>query len=185
MTTDEVLRQVKRSAPYIDGITCSGGECTLWYDFMLELFKKVRQLNKTCLIDSNGSYDFAADPRILEYSQGVMLDVKAVEPQWNNTLIGHDREIVLKNLEYLLSVGKLYEVRTLIFPDRDKENEETVSYVANIIQDKCFYKIIRYRPFGVREEYQKTLGEFTTDADYAEKYAKLARSLGASKAYVV
>ena len=36
-----------------------------------------------------------------------------------------------------------------------------------------------------KEENQKILGEFTTDAEYAEKYAALARSLGASKAYVV
>ena len=185
MTTDEVMVEIKRSAPYISGITCSGGECTLWYDFMMELFQKVGELGKTCLIDSNGSYDFESDPRILDYSQGVMLDVKAVERNWHKELIGQQPDTVLKNLKYLLSVGKLYEVRTLIFPDRDKENEETVRYVSEIIQDKCFYKIIRYRPFGVREEYQKVLGEFTTDEDYAEKYAQLARDLGASKAYVV
>ena len=185
MTTDEVMTQIRRSAPYISGITTSGGECTLWYDFLLELFQKVTQLGKTCLIDSNGSFDFEQDPRILEFSQGVMLDVKAVEPGWNNELIRHDREIVLKNLDYLLSVDKLYEVRTLIFPGRDKENEETVRYVAEKIQDRCFYKIIRYRPFGVREKNQPLIGERITDESEAERCAVLARSLGASKAFVV
>ena len=82
-------------------------------------------------------------------------------------------------------MGKLYEVRTIIFPGRDRENEETVRYVAEHIGDGCFYKIIRYRPFGVRERYQKLLGEFETEADYAEGYARLARELGATKAYVV
>ena len=114
-----------------------------------------------------------------------MLDVKAVEPGWCDTLISYPRERVLKNLDYLLSVGKLYEVRTIIFPGRDKENEETVRYVAEHIGDGCFYKIIRYRPFGVRERYQKVLGEFETEADYAEDFARLARELGAAKAYVV
>ncbi len=114
-----------------------------------------------------------------------MLDVKAVERVWSDALISHPREMVLHNLDYLLSVGKLYEVRTIIFPGREAENEETVRYVAERIQDRCFYKIIRYRPYGVRERYRKLLGEDETDPDYAERFAALARALGAEKAYVV
>ena len=185
MTVEDVMLQVRRSAPYIRGVTTSGGECTLQNEFLIELFTEVRQLDKTCLIDSNGSLDFERDPRVLSVSEGVMLDVKAVEPEWNETLISYPRDTVLKNLDYLLGAGKLYEVRTLIFPGRDAENEATVRYVAEHIGDGCFYKIIRYRPYGVREKYQKLLGEFETDADYAERYAALARDLGAKKAYVV
>ena len=185
MTVEDVMREVRRAAPYIEGITTSGGECTLQNEFLIELFTEVKKLGKTCLIDSNGSFDFEADPRVLAVSEGVMLDVKAVGLSWSDELISYPRERVLKNLDYLLRVGKLYEVRTLIFPDRDRENEETVRYVAEHIGDGCFYKIIRYRPYGVRERYQKLLGEEETDADYAEKFAQLARSLGAEKAFVV
>ena len=92
---------------------------------------------------------------------------------------------VLHNLSYLLDAGKLQEVRTVIFPGRDKENEETVSYVAARIGALCDYKIIRYRPFGVRERYQKVLGEFTCEQEEAERYAQLARSLGAKRAFVI
>ena len=185
MTVEDVLCEIRRAAPYIEGITTSGGECTLQNEFLIELFTEVRKFGKTCLIDSNGSFDFEADPRVLAVSEGVMLDVKAVEKGWNDRLISYPRDRVLKNLDYLLRVGKLYEVRTLIFPGRDRENEETVRYVAEHIGDGCFYKIIRYRPYGVREKYQKLLGEFETDADYAGRFAALARSLGAKKAYVV
>ena len=185
MTVEDLLGEVRRAAPYIEGITTSGGECTLHNEFLIELFTEVRKLGKSCLVDSNGSFDFERDPRVLTVSEGVMLDVKAVEKAWSEKLISRPREIVLKNLDYLLSVGKLYEVRTVIFPGRDRENEETVRYVAEHIRDNCFYKIIRYRPFGVREKYQKLLGEFETDAAYAERFAALARALGAGKACVV
>lgn len=185
MTVEEVLAQVKRAAPYIGGVTASGGECTLYNDFLIELFTEVRKLNKTCLIDSNGSFDFEADPRVLDVCDGVMLDVKAVEPGWNDTLISYPRDRVLKNLDYLLKAKKLFEVRTVIFPGRDRENEETVRYVSRRIGSHCPYKIIRYRPFGVREQYRKILGEFETEKDYAERFASLARSEGAEKAYVV
>ena len=185
MSVEDVLGESRRAAPYIEGITTSGGECTLQNEFLIELFREVHKLGKTCLIDSNGSFDFEADPRVLTVSEGVMLDVKAVDREWSDELISYPRDVVLKNLDYLLSVGKLYEVRTIIFPDRDRENEETVRYVAERIGDGCWYKIIRYRPYGVREKYQKRLGEFETDAGYAERFAALARALGAKKAYVV
>ena len=185
MTVEELMAELRRCMPYIDGITTSGGECTLQNEFLIELFSEVKKLGKTCLIDSNGSFDFEADPRVLAVSEGVMLDVKAVEKEWSDTLISHPREIVLKNLDYLLSAGKLQEVRTVIFPGRDRENAETVQYVAGHIGPACPYKIIRYRPFGVRERYQKMLGEFETDRDYAERFAALARECGASKAFVV
>ena len=185
MSVEDVMVQVRRCAPYIDGITCSGGECTQRNEFMIDLFREVSSLDKTCLIDSNGSFDFDKDPRVLEFSDGVMLDVKAVYPDWSEKLISDSGETVLKNLDYLKNAGKLYEVRTVILPGNDEENERTVRYVAEHIGDSCFYKIIRYRPFGVRERFQKLLGEDETDADYAESYAKLARDLGAVKAYVV
>ena len=185
MTVEELMKEVRRAAPYIEGITTSGGECTLQNEFLIELFTAVRKLGKSCLIDSNGSFDFEADPRVLAVSEGVMLDVKAVGQRWSDELISYPRDRVLKNLDYLLDTGKLYEVRTLIFPGRDRENEETVRYVAEHIGSGCYYKIIRYRPYGVREKYQKLLGEFETEAEYAERFAQLARTLGAEKAYVV
>ena len=185
MSVDEVLEQVKRVAPYIAGITLSGGECTLRKDFIIELFPKVKEMGLTTLLDSNGYLDFEKESEILEYCDGVMLDVKAYKKDFSDWLIRYPNEVILKNLHYLLSVGKLEEVRTIIFPDRDKENTETVTYVAGVIQDECRYKIIRYRQFGVRDEHRKELGDFTTDEDYALSFVDLAKSLGASKAILI
>ena len=185
MTVEEVLREIGRSAPYIDGITTSGGECTQYMDFLVDLFARVQKMGKTCLIDSNGSYDFQGNPEVLDCCDGVMLDVKAVDREWSGRLISHPPEIVLKNLEYLLQNGKLQEVRTVILPGRDRENEETVRTVAERIGNACLYKIIRYRPFGVREKYQKILGEFQAEEEYAERFAALAREYGAGKAAVI
>jgi len=185
MTVEEVFSEISRALPYIDGVTVSGGECTLYTDFLLDLFPLIRENGKTCLLDSNGSFDFESHPEILSCSDGVMLDVKAVSYAWSNQLLSAPPDLVLRNLDYLLSVGKLQEVRTVLFPDRTAENEETVSYVASRVQDACPYKLIRYRPFGVREKNQPLIGERVTDESEAERCAVLARSLGASKAFVV
>ena len=185
MSVDEVMEQVERVSPYIAGITLSGGECTIRRDFIVELFPRVKAMGLTTLLDSNGSLDFEKDPEILAYCDGVMLDVKAYKREFSDWLIRYPNEIVLKNLDYLLSVNKLEEVRTIIFPDRDEDNTETVTYVANRIKDKCRYKIIRYRQFGVRDEGRADLGDDTTDEEYAASFVKLAKSLGATKAIMI
>ena len=185
MTAEEIVREIRRAFPYIEGITVSGGECTLQAEFLLELFPLVRAEGKTCLLDSNGSYDFGADPRLLECCDGVMLDVKAVEPEWSRFLLGVSPDMVLRNLDFLLDAGKLQEVRTVILPGRNRENEETVRYTAARIGNACDYRIIRYRPFGVREDQQVVLGRAEAGREYAERFASLARSLSAEKAFVV
>lgn len=183
MTVDAVLEEIKKAAPYIAGITTSGGECTLYHDFLLELFLLVKELGLTILVDSNGSYDFSEDSRLLDVIDGVMLDVKATAKDWADELIKYPNEIVLRNLEYLLENDKLHEVRTVIFPNHDKENKDTIKYVSSIIQDKCDYKLIRYRPFGVKEENQKIIGDTITDEVYAQECVDYAVSCGASRAY--
>ncbi|MBR1710886.1 MAG: YjjW family glycine radical enzyme activase [Clostridia bacterium] len=185
MSVPEVMGEIRRTAPYIGGITTSGGECTIYHEFLTELYAEVQKLGLTALIDSNGSLDFSRHPELLAVADGVMLDVKAVTPEWNDYLISHSRDLVLKNLDYLLAAGKLQEVRTIIFPDREEENAATVRYVAEHIKDKCPYKIIRYRPFGVREHEQDILGHMTTEEEEAERFANLARNLGATRAFVV
>ena len=186
MTVEEVLARIRRSAPYIRGVTASGGECTLYADFLEEMFKGVREMGRTCLIDSNGSFDFERrGGGVLDVCEGVMLDVKAVEKGWSDELTSGDVGMVLKNLDYLLKIGKLFEVRTVVFPGRDRENEETVRFVSRRIGDSCPYKIIRYRPYGVREACRAAVGEEEADRDYAEAFARIARGEGAAGAYVV
>ena len=42
--------------PFIRGITVSGGECTLYPEFLMELFERTQMIGLSNLIDSNGSY---------------------------------------------------------------------------------------------------------------------------------
>lgn len=185
MSVEDILERIEEVRPYIKGITTSGGECTLHKDFLIPLFKEVKKMGLTCFVDSNGTLDFEKEKEFTDVLDMVMLDVKAYDNEWHRILCSSDNEMVLKNLHYLLKIGKLYEVRTVLLPGRDRENENTVRNVASVIGDRCIYKIIRYRPFGVRESEVKDLGEFEMPLEEAERFVALAKELGASKAYVV
>lgn len=58
MTPEEVMVEVRKNVPFIRGITVSGGECTRWRDFLVELLGIARAEGLSTLLDSNGSYDF-------------------------------------------------------------------------------------------------------------------------------
>ena len=157
MTAEEVMVQVRRQMPYIRGITVSGGECTRQRDFLLELFTLAKAEKLTCLLDSNGSYDFSKDPELMAVTDGVMLDIKAWDLEEHHQVTDRDNETVLRNACYLASLGKLPEIRTVVVPGLVNA-EETVTNMTRMLaphlgQGDIRYKLIQYRPLGVRPEY--------------------------------
>ena len=179
MDAKEVFQEIRKNLPFIRGVTVSGGECTLYPEFLKELAALCHSCGLSILLDSNGSYDFERDPAgLLSAIDGVMLDVKA----WNNEehlkLVGKDNFRVLTSMKTLAKYAKLYEVRTVVVPGKfdvrgciRKVSEALLPYqkIAPIR-----YKIIAYRPMGVRERYrhfetpsQEMLGELREIAENA------------------
>lgn len=177
-SVEELIEHIKRVKPFIRGITVSGGECTNYSSFILKLFKEVKKLGLTCLIDSNGCYDYKNMKELIEVSDGVMLDVKAFDNDFHKDIIGVGNNIVIDNLYYLLNIDKLEEVRTVILPNEDKNNYFTVDNVSKIIKDKSRYKLIKYRYFGVRKEGTDKFNKVVVSDGYIEKYKELALNNG-------
>lgn len=157
LTAEQVMVAVKKNMPFIRGITVSGGECTQWRDFLVELLGLAKTVGLTTLLDSNGSLDFSQDPELMSVTDGVMLDIKAWSKEDHLAVTGRDNETVLKNLRYLAKIGKLTEVRTVVVPELF-DYRGTVEAVSRILSQigstRTRYKIIRYRPMGVREQYK-------------------------------
>lgn len=158
LSVEEVVMQVKKNMPFIRGITTSGGECTLQKDFLVELFKETRKLGLTNFVDSNGSLRFSDYPELVEYMDAVMLDVKSIDKDEHTELTSGSNELVLENARYLASIGKLFEIRTVVI-DNYLNNRRTVSEITKMLRkyqkiSEIRYKIIRFRYFGVREEYR-------------------------------
>ena len=173
-TVDELFNEIKEISPFIQGITVSGGECTLNAEFLIELFKKVKnELNLTCFVDTNGGIDLTDYEELVEVTDKFMLDIKSIDENEHIKITGVSNKIVLKNLEYLLSKDKLYEIRTVIAPNLD--NEKTVKEVSEIIKNKCKYKFNAYRKYGVRKEGIELHGEVgpsEEELNHLKKYLK-------------
>ena len=185
MSVEEVMDKIIFEKDFIQGITVSGGECMENAEFLTALFKEVKKLNKTCFTDSNGYYDFEKYPELLKYMDYCMLDVKAFDNDRHKKLCGQDNHMVIKNLKYLQDIHKLYEVRTVMLPNDPKQNEDTLRSVIKHLDPNIRYKLIKYRPFGVREEGLKILGNSITSDDEINRLADIARELGHKNIVIV
>ncbi|MCI5722858.1 MAG: YjjW family glycine radical enzyme activase [Erysipelotrichaceae bacterium] len=185
MNADDVIEKLKPLFPYIQGITVSGGECTNYPEFLTELFTKVHANNKTCFLDSNGAYLYESMPELMEVTDAVMLDVKAWNQSWHKKLTGISNENVLRNLEWLQQHNKLYEVRTVCMPNMHEDNMETVMGVSSHLQANIRYKLIKYRPFGVRKEGLDQLGNTITTDEEIKLLKSAAQKQGAKNVVIV
>ena len=161
LSAREVMETVKSCLPFISGITVSGGECTLRAEFLTELFELAVKEGLDCLIDSNGTLDFSQErfARLIELSNGVMLDIKSFDNDIHKMVCGRSNEVILKNAIWLAERGKLAEVRTVCAASH-LHNEQTVDEVSRMLAKyepirHVRYRIIKFRPFGVRKEYRE------------------------------
>ncbi len=186
MSANDVIKEVEKNIPFIKGITVSGGEATLYRDFLVELFTLAKERDLSTLIDSNGSFDFSKDSELLSVVDGVMLDVKAWDSEEHQKLCGVKNDVVLKNLSFLAKTGKLEEVRTVVVPNEFNVSETIENVCRTIFPHLSIrdvrYKIIKYRPFGVREQYKSFVSP--TDSFLLELEQK-AHSLGVLNTVVI
>lgn len=162
----ELKDKVALCMPFITGVTTSGGECTIQYEFLSDFFKEVKALGLNTLADTNGYIPFDTEKmeKFLQYTDGFMLDIKAFDEDEHKKLTGKSNVNVIKNALYLADIGKLDEIRTVLYQGADNFN--TVDSITKLLskytdKKKIRYKLISYRPFGVRDKYLnlKTVSE--------------------------
>lgn len=158
-TVEETVERIKKNIPFIRGITVSGGECTLQHVFLTELFKEVKKFNLTCFVDTNGSIPLKNLKEFVNLTDSFMLDIKAFNNDEHIFVTKRRVDIVLENANFLASIDKLFEIRTVTINGMDNKN--TVDNITKMLSKyikqghKIRYKIIKYRKFGVREEFSK------------------------------
>ena len=167
----------------MEGVTLSGGECTLHADFMADFFGHMHQAGKTCFVDSNGLLPFAGMPQLVNAMDMAMLDLKAADPNEHQRLTGQPVDTVLANVAHLAAAGKLFELRTVVVPGL-LDNAHTVEVGSRLIAryPGVRYKLIRYRPLGVRPG---LVDAPSPDDGTMDRLAGLARSLGVADIVIV
>lgn len=134
MTVADIIKLLRSNAPFLNGLTVSGGEATIHLDFLIDLFRAVRAVPElshlTLFIDSNGHLPAEDWQRILPLTDGVMLDVKAFDPERHRRLTGAENALSIASARLLATAGKLYELRFLMIPGETDRTEEIAALIT-------------------------------------------------------
>lgn len=153
---EQLLTETRRYAPFIHGLTASGGEATLQLPFLIAFFRAVKQAadlaRLSCLVDSNGLLDEAGWEALSPWFDGAMIDLKAWDPARHKALTGRDNDRIKTSIRWLAARGKLAELRLLVIPGRSDHLEHAAA-LADFALSLGEPPPIRLNPFhahGVR-----------------------------------
>lgn len=157
-TVADLLVDVRRAAPFISGITVSGGEATQQPGFLRALFTALRAdpelAGLTCFVDSNGACDLAVWDELLDRQllDGAMIDLKCLDPTVHEQMTGQPNHRVLASIRHLATRGALYEVRLLLLArvnDDPALIRRTGEWLA-AVDPAMRLKVIGFRGHGAR-----------------------------------
>ena len=166
-TADELLAKAVRYKPYWGdngGITVSGGEPLLQIDFLLDLFKKAKDMGINTCIDTSGSPYTEEEPyhskfvELMKYTDLVMLDIKHIDPEGHLIVTKRKNDNILKLATTLSDMGIKMWIRHVLVPERNDKDEYLVRLREFIDTLKTVEKVevLPYHTLGVHK--WKTLG---------------------------
>lgn len=121
-SVEEILSRIRTSAPFIEGVTVSGGEATTQLPFVVALFTAIKAdpslRHLTCLVDSNGLLSETGWQKLLPVFDGAMVDLKAWGNEHHRFLTGRENTLIKQSIRWLADRHRLTELRLLAIPDR-------------------------------------------------------------------
>ena len=128
-SVDEIFEKIIRYKNYFiasnGGVTVSGGEPLLQYEFIIELFKKLKNANISTAIDTSGMVDITNKIKeLIDLTDLFLVDIKSINDEICKDLVGHSNIKELEFIKYLDSIGKEIWIRQVIIPGiTDKEED--------------------------------------------------------------
>ena len=151
---DEIMEQLLMDEPYYKrsggGITLSGGEPVLQWEFAREILRKCKEAGILTAIQTAGNYTYECLQALLPYLDLIMYDMKAFHEEIYRTRIYGDRNQILGNLKSLDGEGIPVIVRTPVIGsvnDMDQEIEDIAGYLADL-KNLVHYMLIPYHGLG-------------------------------------
>ena len=83
------------------GVTCSGGECMLYPEFLAELLKACKKVGVQTAVDTAGNVPFESFEKVLPYTDMILYDVKCVDEELHKRGTGVSNALILENLKKL------------------------------------------------------------------------------------
>lgn len=170
MTIQQVIRELKKDATTYrrsgGGITLSGGEPLLQYEFASELLQACKGQGWHTAMETTGYGSSEAIERVIPYADMVLLDMKHMDGDRHKTFIGAGNELILKNAPRICKLADTV-IRIPVIPGFNYSVEEigAIAEYARTLTGIRTIHLLAYHSFG--ENKYDLLGR-----DYLMKHVK-------------
>jgi pyruvate formate-lyase 1-activating enzyme len=126
-TVAQVLEQYEKYRAYLTagGITVTGGEALLQFDFIKALFEEAKKRNiHTCLDTSGATFRLHFKTNVermrelMEYTDLILLDLKHIDDEEHKKLTSITNKNILDFAQWLSDIGKPVWIRHVLIPER-------------------------------------------------------------------
>ena len=136
MSVDEIVTNVLKYRSYYGekgGITVSGGEPLLQIDFIIELFKRLKQSKINTCVDTSGitfdpysAQSVAKHEELIKYTDLFLLDIKHIDSKKHKEITGQGNENVLAFAKFLSDKGKRIWIRHVLVTSLTDDDESLI-----------------------------------------------------------
>lgn len=127
---EALAQKIKKSADFLaenGGVTLSGGEPLMQWEFALELIRELKPLHVA--IETSGYASPEAFRRVISVCDFVFLDIKLADREEHKKYTGVYNDKILENLKILKSSGVPFLLRTPLIPGIT-DTEENLAAIA-------------------------------------------------------
>ena len=169
-SVEEVLSEVLRDAVFYrtsgGGVTFTGGEPMLQFDFLKELCAAARAAGVHVAVDTSGYAPWERFAELLPLVDIFLYDLKCMDSERHAELTGVPNELILENLRRLDAAGAKFWVRCPLVPGLNDSDTELAALRAftNGLRNMEKLEICPYHPLGLEK-----CTKFGIEPRYAEK----------------
>lgn len=133
-TVREIMETVERDRVYYrrsgGGLTLSGGESLVQYEFAAALLRAAKETGINTAIESTACADYSRIRAILPYLDTYLMDVKHINPDKHKEFTGRDNALILENARKLADEKCNLIVRVPVIPTFNDTPQEIYDIAA-------------------------------------------------------
>lgn len=161
-TAEEIVREVMKDKPFYDksggGVTLTGGEVFMQFEFAMELCRMFRENGVNVTVETAGAVSTEKFSALAQAADFIFIDCKHYDTQKHRQGTGVGNEHILSNIAWLAQSDKKYCVRIPVIP----------SYNDTVDDAQAFAQL--FKRLGVRQVQLLPFHQFGE-----KKYEKLQR----------
>lgn len=134
------------------GVTFSGGEPLLQYEFLKEVLIQLKQHKIHVAVDTAGNVPWKYFEEILPYVNLFLYDIKGVDPYIHRKYVGGDNKLILDNLRCLTSIRQHQVWIRIPLIHGINDNDEDIGLLGEFLRGLSGFEridLLPYHNYGV------------------------------------